>query len=405
MSFKKLAIISSYAESCGNAAFTKILHDSIEQTHSNIQVEVIELDLPLLQSIDKNVRKKAELHIDDICQQLKSFDCVNIQMEAGLYGTLPSDIVKRFSKIVSVNKNTTVTLHSPRIVSSSQSTTRAGIKKLLTFKIKSGLKDIIGDQLSQIHIRINKKIVTACIKNNAKIIVHTLRAKKQLDRFFSYKNVAVHPLKMVPSTYRSSNTTLDDIKSQTKIEENAVIIGMFGYLSAYKGHTDALDALKLLPANYKLFIFGRQHPQTLKSNGIVDQYLDKLIKKVIKSDELKNRVFFLGELNDQDFLDVASNVDISWLPYYENGQDGSGIASICLELSPRVLCSSSFAFDELFKLIKYRNSMRFDIGNIAEMALKTKMMMNMEKIEYPYEINNDFSIETQANIYCQTIEN
>ena len=41
---KRLAIVSSYSESCGNAAFTRVLHDTIEQ-YSDFDVEVVELDL------------------------------------------------------------------------------------------------------------------------------------------------------------------------------------------------------------------------------------------------------------------------------------------------------------------------------------------------------------------------
>ncbi len=154
----KMAIVSSYSESCGNATFTRVLHDSIEYFHNNIEVEVVELDLTLLQSIVKGVRSKADDHIADLCARLKGYDLVNIQMEAGLYGTIPSDITHRFKKLVSANKNTSVTLHSPRLLGPAQSTTRSAIKKFFTFDIKGGLKDFLSGMYSDIHIDINKKI-------------------------------------------------------------------------------------------------------------------------------------------------------------------------------------------------------------------------------------------------------
>ena len=80
---------------------------------------------------------------------------------------------------------------------------------------------------------------------------------------------------------------------------------MFGYLSAYKGHLDALDAVRLLPPNFKLLIFGRQHPQTLKTGGKVDEYLKSLQKKVLQ-DGIADRVFFMGELAHEDFLAAAA---------------------------------------------------------------------------------------------------
>ena len=399
MNSRKMAIVSSYSESCGNAAFTRILHDSIEHYREDIQVEVVELDLKLLQSINRQVRAKADEHIRGICDRLKQYDLVNIQMEAGLYGTLPRDIVGRFRQLVSANKNTSVTLHSPRLISAAQSGSRSAIKKLLRFDIKGGLKDFIGDKYAQIHLNINKKIISTAIKQNALLIVHTSRSQKQIRDFFSYDNIVVHPLKMIPVNYVKEDGAFDRIVRQANFSEGDRLVGMFGYISAYKGHVDAMRAIEQLPENYKLLIFGRQHPQTLKANGKTDEYLDLLVKIVKKSPLLNKRVYFMGELNDKDFLDVVSSVDIAWLPYYENGQDGSGIASICVDLCPRVLCSTSFAFDELFKLVSYKNVMRFDIGNILEMALKTEMFMREEKSMGPFCDESIYNLESQAGIY------
>ena len=397
----KMAIVSSYSVSCGNAAFTRVLHDSIEYFHKHIEVEVIELDLNLLQSIAKAVRSKADAHIEHIYESLKLYDLVNIQMEAGLYGTLPRDIIRRFKKLVTANKNTSVTLHSPRLAGSANSWNRNAIKKFLTFNFISGFKDFLAGMYSDLHVNINKKIVSIAVKNNARLIVHTYRSKKQILDFFSYSNVDVHPLKIVPHGYIKNHKTYKKIVFEAGLAKEDIVIGMFGYISAYKGHLDALGALKHLPQNYKLLIFGRQHPQTLQSNGNVDHYLNLLQTKIINEKTIQGRVFFMGELNDSDFLDVVSSVDISWLPYYENGQDGSGIASICLDLSARVLCSSSFAFDELFKLIEYKNVRRFDIGNKLEIALKTMMFMRSEKIAGPFGDESRYSIKSQADNYVK----
>ncbi|MCB1460319.1 MAG: hypothetical protein KDJ48_13850, partial [Nitratireductor sp.] len=156
---------------------------------------------------------------------------------------------------------------------------------------------------------------------------------------------------------------LEKIRRELGFKPEDKLIGIFGYISAYKGHHDALKAIEYLPENYKLLIFGRQHPQTIRANGEVDKYLGKLMGTIFLDEEksrkhslalarirraeenrepsLKDRVYFLGELPDREFLDVAASVDVAWLPYYENGQDGSGIASICLDASPRVVCSAS----------------------------------------------------------------
>jgi len=397
---RRMAIVSSYSESCGNAAFTKVLKNSIEQNFSNCTVDVMELDLVLLQSIERHARKKADKHILGICDLMKDYDQVNIQMEAGLYGTLPHDIIRRFKWLVQANKNTTITLHSPRLVQNGQSSSRSALKKIIQFKLVSGIKELIGSTYSNIHVSINNKILKIAVKEKSRIIVHTPRAKKQIEIYFDYKNVTLHPLKFVNDDYQPSGVFFNRLRSQLPIDQDDILIGLFGYISQYKGHEDALKALERLPKNYKILIAGRQHPQTIKQDGTVDAYLERLVKYIDKSkNNLKCRVLFLGEFSDEDFINLASHVDVTWLPYYENGQDGSGIASICLDVSPRVICSTSFAFDELFKQVKYKNVLRFDIGNTSELALKTTMILNSTTPDRPYAESNEYSISSQAIEY------
>ena len=317
---KKLAIVSSYAESCGNADFTKVLHDSIEK-YTDIEVEVLELNLTLLQSIDRKIRRSADAHIADLCKQLKKFDAVNIQMELGLFGTLPKDIKARVDSLLSANQKTTLTMHSPRLISSSASA-RDAIKQILNLKIISGIKALLNSLKSNLHVNINRNVLNAAISHKCRVIVHTGRAKNQIEKLFDYSNTDIHPLKFVSDDFQPDSSILQNIRKELNLPDDAVVVGMFGYISAYKGHLDALKALEFLPDNHYLLIFGRQHPQTLRSDGKVDEYLSKLQKAIIEK-ELAKRVFFLGELNDNDFMQVAAGVDVAWLPYYENGQDGS----------------------------------------------------------------------------------
>ena len=396
---KRMAIVSSYSESCGNAAFTKVLKNSIEQNYNDYAVDVMELDLVLLQSIERHARKKADKHILAICNLMKDYDQINIQMEAGLYGTLPHDITRRLKWLVHANKNTTITLHSPRLVQNSQSQSRSALKKIIQLKLVSGVKELIASTYSNIHISINHKILQIAVKEKSRLIVHTPRAKKQIEIYFDYKNVTLHPLKFVSDNYQVSGDFFNRLRSQLPLDSDDVLIGLFGYISQYKGHEDALKALERLPNNYKILIAGRQHPQTIRQDGKADAYLERLVKYIDKSPTLKGRVLFLGEFSDDDFVSLASHVHVAWLPYYENGQDGSGIASICLDVSPRVVCSTSFAFDELFKQVNYKNVMRFDIGNTSELALKTTMILKAPTPERPFAENKQYSISSQAMAY------
>jgi hypothetical protein len=362
----------------------------------------LELDLKLLQSANSLIRKKADAHITSLAAQLREYDAVNIQLEAGLYGTLPKDIVNRTRVLMAANKQTTVTFHSPRLMEVSSAGTRSALKKLAMFKFKAGLRELIGSKLKNIHVSINNKMLQSAIKYNHRLIVHTNRAAKQIEQLFDYTNVDVHPLKIIPPDFQPDYGALDEIRSELAFTDKDVLVGMFGYISSYKGHSDALEAMRFLPPNYKLLIFGRQHPQTLKSDGKTDAYLKELITTVSRDKLLKNRVFFMGELADASFWRMAGGIDIAWLPYYENGQDGSGIASICLDACRRVLCSSSFAFDEVFKLVSYDNYLRFDIGNYLEMASKTEMLMR-RSVPAHSNLAQIYSFKTQAEVYTKDL--
>lgn len=397
----RMAIVSSFSDSCGNAAFTTVLRDSIER-YTPISVDVAELNLSLTQSMDRRFRQAADHHIKGLCQRLRKADGVNIQFEAGLYGTYPGDIVRRLKMLASANKNTSVTLHAPRLAASSASDARKAIKKLLTLHIGAGVKELIASQLRRTGVHINKQVIEFLVRRGCRVIVHTHRAREQIKALYRYDNIDVHPLRIIQHPHADQPNVLRRIRQSAAIAESDTIIGMFGYISAYKGHLDALEAVRLLPANYKLLIFGRQHPQTLRTDGKVDEYLQKLQMKVLEKG-INDRVFFMGELGHEDFQAAAASVDVVWLPYYENGQDGSGIASICLELAPRVLCSTSFAFDELFRLIPYRNSERFDIGNMLELAKKTEMLMRRETPSKPYGDESTYTLRSQALMYASSI--
>jgi glycosyltransferase involved in cell wall biosynthesis len=397
----RLVIVSSFSDSCGNAAFTEILRDSIER-FTPTRVDVAELNLALTQSTDKTFRNAAMRHVQELCERLREADGVNIQFEAGLYGTFPGDIVRRLKVLASANRNTSVTLHAPRLASGSAPDVRAGIKKLVKLQVGSGLRQLVGSQLKKTNIRINSSVIGFLARRGCRIIVHTERARDQIKALFGYDNVDVHPLRLIQHPHAGRPDFMAQVRRDLGLAADDKTIGMFGYLSAYKGHLDALDAVRLLPPNFKLLIFGRQHPQTLKTDGKVDEYLKSLQKKVLQ-DGIADRVFFMGELAHEDFLAAAASVDVVWLPYYENGQDGSGIASICLELAPRVLCSTSFAFDELFRLIRYRNCERFDIGNVLELAKKTEILMRRETPSKPFGDDSTYSLRSQAVMYANSV--
>ena len=131
---KKLAIISTYNESCGNASYTEVLRKEFSKYY---EVDILPLQLDILSSNASNIKKIANKHIDEISQAVKNYDYVNIQFEAGLYGNTKNDILRRVKKIIKASNNVILTMHRVDLPKS--------IFSLKTFKVLVSSKNIIGN--------------------------------------------------------------------------------------------------------------------------------------------------------------------------------------------------------------------------------------------------------------------
>lgn len=390
----RIAIVSSIDESCGNATFSEHLISSLSNDE-NTTIGV-PLNLHLTQGLDAGIRKAANNHISKIVRELGNFDGVNIQFEPGLYGKSHKDICNRLDKLIKANKNTSVTLHSVRIINSTSLTFNRVLKNLAYLRIRNAIKLFAELRNSKRVLKQNRKYIEICIKNSAKLIVHTKRSEKLIKSIFNYEQVATHPIKFVErDDFQNLGINWHAALGFSKSDK---LIGIFGFISKYKGHHDAIQALSMLPENHKLVICGRQHPGSIEDNQEINDYLEKIILQIEKLG-LTHRVRFLNEVSNEELFDLASYVDFAWLPYLETGQDGSGIASIIFDLSKKVIASNCKAFDELLTLIPQYKCERFDIGNYLELASKTlhyRELRNFSDI-LPYSNN------TQSILYRRSL--
>jgi glycosyltransferase involved in cell wall biosynthesis len=399
----KIAIVSSIDESCGNATFAgHLIQNLIDAGH---ECEGIGLNLALTQSLDQELRKAANNHVKKIADKLKFYDGVNIQFEAGLYGSSHSDIYNRLKLLVTANQNTSITIHATRFFDNSEFTFKRCLKELFALRLKTCLMSFARLQNNTRVLKNNRSYIKLCVEKRIKIIVHTIRSKDAILNLFQNADVHVHPIKFTNLNALPSSTIA--WKNRVGVNSDDKLIGLFGFISKYKGHHDALKALKILPSNYKLVIAGRQHPGSIMEHEEVNGYLNSLItfieeqsneKKVVP---LRERVRFLNELTDSELYDLAASVDFSWLPYLETGQDGSGIASILFDLSPRVIASNCKAFDELIRQVPQYKCERFDIGNYLELANKTINYRELRDFKTPLK----FTDESQSKLYLDLLRN
>jgi glycosyltransferase involved in cell wall biosynthesis len=111
-------------------------------------------------------------------------------------------------------------------------------------------------------------------------ILHGKREARLLHELHRYRNVAWHPLSFLSADAAAetrATTTRADFPQLAHLPPDAVLIGTFGFISDYKGFDTAIQALRLLPENYHLLIFGGIHPQQIRRHEPINPYLASLL--------------------------------------------------------------------------------------------------------------------------------
>ena len=105
----RLAIVSTFDDLCGIAAYTRAL---VRQLGDCFDIKVFDLDQYLMRSPGARVRKEGDAAIRRMCDEFVGYDFVNIQLEHGTLGRRPADILRRFQLLVEAAPALTVTFHT-----------------------------------------------------------------------------------------------------------------------------------------------------------------------------------------------------------------------------------------------------------------------------------------------------
>lgn len=405
---KKLAIVSSWNENCGNASYTYALKREFEKYYD---VEILALDLFILQKSTRSFRQLADRHIDGLADRLKDFDYVNIQFEAGLYGATISSMRRRVFKLIDGAPNLILTMH--RLDVDNESLIRGAISSVRRLSITPFRKAQLTKKFSKLYLDIVKRCRERSRAKNVWIKVHTKRERRLIQEAFQFENCLDYPLAFLDVPDRDRiirDVRKDEVLRRFELPADAKTIGAFGYISDYKGFETLIKAVSILPPEWYLLIVGSQHPQSIRPWTDVDPYLAKLLKEIeegsvggreivledllrelratrrlddvqalrgvraLRGDgnHLRNRVRFVGNVNDDDFTFLLRNTDAVVLPYQEVGQSMSGVVALALEAGARLFCSNTLSFSEAKRY--YGNVFTsFDIGNYAEISQKIRL--------------------------------
>jgi len=364
---KSLAIVSSYNELCGNASYTHVLKKEFERYY---KVEVIPLDTQLLRFTNKTFVQLGDEHIKQIAEKLRKFDYVNIQFESALFARSTDIAFRRVLSLVDAAPNLVFTMHRVDVITES----------LYWSMHESYLRGSFINLIKELRSRylycratggLIKKLKKYSAKKNVWIMVHTKHDAEMIRRVFGFNNVVDHPLSYLNSEEIAKyKADADQVKFKLryKLPSDAKTVGIFGFISGYKGYDTAIRAMAYLPKNYHLLIFGGQHPLEIKANCPVDPYIGSQID-LIEKGKLRRRIHFLGSVSDDDFINGLICSDVTVLPYIEVGQSMSGNVALALEVGARTIVSNSKTFLKLRRYLK-DGFVSFDMGNYVELAQK-----------------------------------
>lgn len=421
----RLGIVSTFDDLCGIAGYTRYL---MKQLENDFEIEVFDLDQFFMRATNQRVRRAADDMIKAFCAKAKTYDFVNIQFEHGTLGRTKADILRRLRLIVDAAPALSITFHT---VPPQEPLDVGGVVHALTrLRIYDAWSTI---ERHRDHKSMNGSIY-ALLRNAARhkpvnAIVHTRRDANLMRHINRLPAVFDHPLaffgaddvaRLRAGTSRASFPILENLP------EGAKTIGVFGFLSEYKGFETVVRALQFLPDDHHLLLFGGVHPNEIRKQQKIDPYVRKLLdaayvdqsifdglgaegltlstdvetlSKVARHPQyVGHRIHFMGAQSDEDFARAMTLCDHVVLPYLEVGQSASGPMSIALEMGARIIAARNRAF---LQFARYHPDTieLFEIGNHLELAerIRARPAHPVETRRIIYDTRTNREIYRAAN--------
>ena len=383
---ERLAIVSTYDQLCGIAAYTRALE---RQLGDIFDVTVFDLDQDLLRSRHRRVAQLGDRQIKDICTALSGFDAVNLQLEFGILGATTRDICRRLGWLATAAPRLSVTFHTVKRPTGFPYADFS--RRLGTLKFR-----IAGDILSafqrnrRLSVGVAQMLGRLERQKPVSIIVHNRRDASDFHHIYGFERVFDHPLVFLSSqdaSFLTAAACRQRFPLLDKLPADSVLVGVFGFINDYKGFGTAIRALYHLPKTHHLLIFGGIHPNEIAPHQAIHPYLMSLLdvahvnarpgnvddprppagRSAADPRDLSARVHFMGTPEDDDFLAGMAACDAVVFPYLEVGQSASGPISQAIELGRRIIASRTRTFLE-FAAYHPRAVEFFDIGNHLELA-------------------------------------
>ena len=441
----KLALITPWNELCGIAAYSRYLKSALDP---DFDIDIFELDDFILRSDHPRLRMRGDRLIKEYARRLGGYDAVNLQLEFGTLGLTARDIYRRLSWLIRAAPALTVTFHTVVPSGSGQLGRvlsllgRCRPRAALDVLRQSVRRPFFSDKVfALLRHEQDRKPVSA--------IVHTGRERRRLLEQEGIEHVFDHPLAFLNARQIEQTKAVggrSHFPALAKLPQGHKVIGVFGFISGYKNFEFVIRALRSLPQEYHLAVFGAINPKSLAEGELIardlkplydagrfdadlnDLLLDAFLSgvdaakdstgdppteieardatpllqnieklrsgRIPHPDNLASRVHFLGEMSDDKFSLGLTACDVTVFPYLEVGQTSSGPISQAVELGCRILAVRNHVFRQFADYHPGRVDF-YDVGNIVEFVERLRALADQP----PPVAAPTHTIESAAAVY------
>ena len=321
MGIGSIGILSTWRTVCGIANFTADYHAGLAELGH--QADIVPIDRDSLRQL---ARRELGAAFDDLAEQLCAFDIVHIQHEFGFflgsYGM--NDSIANFHRVLqrvnTARRPVVITFH--------------------TLPPFHGPRNRLGGLAREATLRAlwRTRVVRDLQGPRVRAVVHT----RLLRRALVDAGIPAASIKLIPcgSPPPVEQMDADEAKAALGYGPTDRVLVIFGFVSGYKGHRVAVEALRSLPAEYHLAIVGGPNPQ------VNDLAFDEVLQKS-RRPRLAERVRVTGYVPFSDMRLYSSAADIVLAPYVTADLASSAAITWAMASGHPVIASRIPAFQEL----------------------------------------------------------
>ena len=344
----KILHLSTWKQRCGIGDFTESVVDHLAAL--GIENRVFALDVAALRYMTSGEFLE---EMDRFARMARGFDLVHVQHEFSLYTGSGGvfDTILHFAHLLEAlqkaHQPVAVTFHSGAALQTLLPSPASDQRLSAPCGAAAFLGAIRRIRLGRVAGKLDKLWRTRIApffdgrRGSFQAVVHTPRTRREMvDSGFAPGCVSVVPLGYQLRDQSILNDHSAAAKAKLGLAPDAVLLTIFGFVAAYKGHLTAVQALRQLPQQFHLAIVGGPHP-----GNATDQTLNNVLETWEGQDP--GRLTVTGYVSC-DMIDLYhAATDICLAPFQRGNPTGSASLTWALTSGKPTIASNIPAFAEI----------------------------------------------------------